>query len=268
MRLFDKDAVDKLRGAAKNDSARPIFIVGMPRSGSTLVDQILSSHPLAASIGESKYLRRCIPVYPNAEVPGLFAKGQPSITKAFMENLSGHLAPIAAKYLSLTDKAGQGRVVLADKMLFNYLWLGIIRLALPNAKIVHCTRDPRDIGLSLWQLAFPGGMQWTYDMQDIARYYRAYEKLMAHWNAVFPGGIHEANYETMVGNQEDETRRLLSFCNLPWDDRCLGFHESLRMVKTSSAAQVRQPIYAGSVAKWKKYEKYLQPLVAALAKTG
>jgi hypothetical protein len=186
-----------------------------------------------------------------------------------MDNLSGAaLDGIAQKYLALTDGVARGAARLADKMLFNYLWAGVIRLALPGARIIHCTRDPRDIALSLWQLTFPSGMQWTYDMQDIARYYLAYKKLMAHWNDLFPGEIHEANYESMVAGQEGETRRLLAFCDLPWDSRCLDFHESRRMVKTSSSAQVRRPIYGDSVGKWKKYEKYLAPLLDALGPHG
>ena len=264
MRLFDKTAAQKLSGISEAASDRPVFIIGMPRSGSTLADQILSSHPAAASLGESKFLRRCLPVYPNAEVPGLFSKGHPSITRAFMDNLLQNLGPAAAKYLSFSDGAGQGVRRLVDKMLFNFLWAGVIRLALPNAKIVHCTRDPLDIGLSLWQLTFASSMQWTYDMGDIARYYLAHQKLMAHWNAVFPGDIHEVNYETMVAQQEQETRKLVAACGLPWDDRCLDFHQSARMVKTSSAAQVRQPIYAGSAGKWRKYEKYLVPMISVL----
>jgi tetratricopeptide (TPR) repeat protein len=264
MRLLDKAAAEKLGGSG-DGSDRPVFIVGMPRSGSTLTDQILASHPGAGSIGESTSWRRSLPVFPHAEAPGLFASGQPSITRAFMDHLCPEsLGGIGKKYITLTEKAAKEAARLSDKMLFNYLWVGVIRLALPNAKIVHCTRNPRDIALSLWQLTFPGGMQWTYDLRDIARYYRAYKKLMTHWNSVFPGDIHEVNYETMVQDQEGETRRLLAFCGLPWDARCLEFHESGRMVKTSSAAQVRKPIYADSVGKWKKYRQYLEPLLDAL----
>lgn len=268
IRLFDAAAIARLQDAGpKND--RPVFIVGMPRSGSTLADQILTSHPAVSSVGESSFLRRAIPVYQNAELPGLFARNQPSVTAPFMAALDAPLARgIGEKYLALTEHAGRGVSRLVDKMLFNYLWCGLIHCALPHAKIIHCTRDPRDIALSLWQLTFTDGMQWTYDLADIAHYYLSYKKLMAHWHSLLPGHIHEVNYEHMVGAQEDESRKLLAHCNLGWDDRVLRFHEADRAVKTASHAQVRQPIYSGSIGKWKKYEKYLAPFLAVLDKQG
>jgi predicted helicase len=146
-------------------------------------------------------------------------------------------------------------------MLFNYLWIGLLRLALPEAKIVHCTRDPVDIGLSIWQLLFTPDIPWAYDLSEIGRCCQAYRKVMTHWNSIFPGEIYEANYEAMVTDQEGETRKLLDFCGLPWDDRCMRFHENKRHVRTASSAQVRVPIYTDSVKKWKKYEKYLTPLI-------
>ena len=265
IRLFTKHIADKFKNRDENLGKHAVFVVGMPRSGSTLVDQIVSSHPQAASIGEAKALGKCIPFFPNAEVAGLFAQGQPSITQELINTLSSEvLDDIAKNYARLTLPRAQGAGIIVDKMLFNYLWIGLIRLAMPGAKIIHCTRQPADIGLSLWQICFPSGMQWTYDQKDIARYYLAYNKVMKHWQSLVPGGIHETRYEDMVANQEEETRKLLAFCGLPWDDACLSFHESKNRVQTASAAQVRKPIYASSVAKWKKHEKYLSELVTTL----
>lgn len=259
IRLFSVDAATELRKSAKNvnTSACPVFIVGMPRSGSTLVDQILSSHPDVASIGESRLFGRAVPALP----PGA---REAQVTPALMQELANLLPGIGEKYIAAINGAGQGASHVIDKMLFNYLWVGVIRLALPNAKIIHCVRDPRDIALSIWQLHFPNGMGWAYDLANIGQYYLAYQKMMAHWNAVFPGDILQLRYEDMVAGQEQQTRRLLEFCGLPWDARCLDFHGSERLVKTASAGQVRRPIYGGSVGKWKKYTRHLQPLLDVL----
>lgn len=263
--IFTADLVNKLQGKSAAVSQRPIFIVGMPRSGSTLVDQILSSHPGAASIGESKSFPTSIPAYPNKEIPGFFGEGKPSVTQPLLDSLTPEaLTKIGEKYLALTEDAAGGGKPLVDKMLFNFYWVGLIRLALPQAKIIHCTRHPCDIGLSIWQLMFNEAMPWAYDLEDIGRYYLAYEKIMAHWKKLFPDAIHEVNYETMIENQEGETRKLLAFCGLPWDDACLKFHDSARQVKTASALQVRVPIYKTSAGKWAFYKDYLSPLIAVL----
>lgn len=267
IRLFDEDFIKHFRGKGSVNSTRPIFVVGMPRSGSTLVDQILSSHPIVGSVGESHALGKSIPVFPNTEVPGYFPSLDPSITKKLLEAMSpAMLDGIALKYLSLTSSGDKSPEHVVDKMLFNYLWVGLIRLAFPAAKIIHCTRDPVDVGLSNWQLLFTPDIPWTYDLREIGRYYQSYKKVMNHWEKVLPGEFYEANYERMVSNQEEETRKLLSYCGLPWDDGCMRFHENKRQVQTASSAQVRRPMYGDSVRKWKKYEKYLTPLMEALDK--
>ncbi len=240
-----------------NGSVRPVFIVGLPRSGSTLVDQIIASHPEARGIGEV----RCLP----DSLPESFQRAPETITT---ETLTpAVLDGIAAKYLAATDRYATGTTRLADKMLSNFLWIGIIRLALPDAKIIHCTRDPADTAFSIWQMMFSEGLvPWGYDAEDIGCYFRGYQKLMAHWEQIFPGAIYEANYESLVKNQETETRKLVEFIGLPWDARCLKFHETGRIVKTASADQVRRPLYGDSVQKWKKYEKYLTPLLESIAR--
>jgi tetratricopeptide (TPR) repeat protein len=263
--LFDAALVEKLRGKGTVKNDRPVFIVGMPRSGSTLADQILSSHPEAASIGESRTLQRCIPAFENKEVPRYCPPHVPSITGQLVRGLTPErLDGIAQRYLQVTEPLAHGATRLVDKMLFNYTWVGIILLALPHAKIIHCTRDPMDMGLSIWQTFFQQPLPWAYDQAETGRYYRAYEKLMAHWENLFPGVILEMKYEDMVAAQEAQTRRLLDFCGLPFDERCLKFHENTRQVKTASIAQVRQPIYKDSAGKWKKYAPHLATLSAAV----
>lgn len=264
--LFDESVVEKLKGSvAEEDTKRPIFIIGMPRSGSTLVDQILLSHPMVGSIGESPILARCIPIFEEENSKGVSA-GTPVVNQAFIENLDADLLKqIGQDYLSKTAEYEADRPYLADKMLFNFLWVGLLRLALPGAKIIYCTRDPVDIGLSIWQNLFAKtGMLWAYDQNQIGRFYLAHRKIMAHWEKLFPGDIYEANYERIVNNQEEESRKLIEYCGLPWDDQCLRFFETERRVKTASAEQVRRPIYKDSMKKWKKYEPYLGELIETL----
>lgn len=263
--LFDATLVDRLRGKGTVKNTRPVFIVGMPRSGSTLADQILASHPDAASIGESRALQRCIPAFENKEVPRYCPPHVPSITGQLTSGLTPErLDGIAQRYLPATEPMVRGAKRLVDKMLFNYTWVGVILLALPEAKIVHCTRDPMDTGLSIWQTFFQQPLPWAYDQRETGRYYRAYRKLMAHWEKLFPGKIHTANYEAMIADQEAETRKLLEYCGLPWNDTCLSFHKTERQVKTASASQVRQPLYGDSVGKGRAYAKHLAPLMNAL----
>lgn len=246
---FDADLVQRLHGEVTVKSDRPIFVVGLLRSGSTLVDQILSSHPDVASVGEAKYLQECITAAPDAEM---------SPTPEMLDE-------VARKYLAATEPFTQGKKRIVDKMLFNFIRLGIARLAFPEARIIRCRRDPADVGLSIWTTLFAANIPWAYDQAEIGRYARSYEKLMAHWHKLFPGEIYDVVYETMVADQEAQTRKLLDFCGLPFDERCLAFHKTERRVSTASDVQVRQPMYRDSVRKWMKYEKYLQVLVHTLA---
>jgi tetratricopeptide (TPR) repeat protein len=259
--LFDEATVKRLGGKGTATSDRPIFVVGMFRSGSTLVDQILASHPEATSIGEAKFFQQSLPIIPDAEDSGK----TPVISQNFMAKLdAAMLGDIAQKYLAATEPFTKGAKRVVDKMLFNYLWTGIIRLALPNARIIHCVRDPADIGLSIWRTHFSANLPWAYDQTEIARYYHGYARLMAHWHKLFPGQIYDLSYEALVTDQRGETAKLLNYCGLPWDDRCLDFHKTERRVTTASEVQVRQPIYKDSVRKSAKYDKHLQPLLLTL----
>ncbi len=247
----------------RNSSEQPVFIVGLPRSGSTLIDQILCSHPDVAGVGEVPFLQESLPFYTNAEAPGSAGDGIPTIGRTFLENLTpSALDMIAQKYLGLTHSAAPR---VTDKMLFNYLWVGVIFRAFPKARVIHCTRDPLDCGLSIWQTFFSEGlMPWANDLGDIGRYMRGYQKLMAHWEKLFPGRMYTVSYESIVTDQESETRKLLAYSGLDWNDACLSFHTTTRQVKTASAAQVRKPIYGDSVGKGHRYAAYLKPLETAL----
>lgn len=268
IRHFDEDAVRRLRNKVTVRSDRPVFVVGLLRSGSTLVDQILSSHPDVASMGEAKYLQECIPVVPNTEMKGgIFTDRTPSVSKAFMDQLSVEiLDDIARKYLAVTEPFAHSAKRVVDKMLFNYIRIGLMRLAFPDGHVIRCKRDPVDVGLSIWSTLFAANIPWAYDQTEIARYALGYEKLMTHWHRLFPGQIYDVQYEKMVADQKGETRKLLDFCGLPWNESCLTFHKTERRVSTASDVQVRQPIYTDSVRKWMKYEKYLQPMVQTLAR--
>jgi len=244
---------------AGDPSAAPIFIVGMPRSGSTLIEQILASHPQVFATGESDLLVRTI--------AGLSPDAQAALTDPTAP------APTAARAFRDIGQA-YGRVLalvapdaarVTDKALENFSELGLIHLALPNARIIHTRRDPIDTGLSCFSKLFGGDLPYSYDLGELGRYYRAYARLMAHWRAVLPAGVMlEVDYEDTTADIETQARRVLAHCGLEWDDRCLDFHRTDRWVHTASAAQVREPVYRSAVGKWRAYEPFLGPLIEAL----
>ena len=238
---------------------RPVFIIGMPRSGSTLVEQILSSHPGVHGAGEVKHFPRAI---------GGLRDRFPSLAK--YPEMVGQMTPsqfdaLATNYqLALAHGAGNAKKI-TDKLLTNYFFLGLINLLFPNAKIIHTRRDPVDTCLSGFTKLFKDDMPHSYDLAELGRYYGKYRELMEHWEKVLPKHCMTCvNYEEVVADTEKEARRLIDFLGLPWDDKCVDFHKSDRPVKTASLAQVRRPIYKTSVERWKKYGPGLQPLVDAI----
>ena len=234
---------DLLAGAAGKGAlgGRPIFIVGMPRSGTTLVEQIISAHPDVEGAGELLHMARI--------ANGLTGRDQ-------------DWRAVGEAYL---DALPQGSARVTDKAIDNVQHIGLIAAALPNATIVHCRRDARDVGLSCFSTRFTTGQEFTNDLGDLGRYWRAYDRLMEHWRAVLPAGrMLEVSYEALVGDLEGWTRRMLDHCGLGFDEACLRFHESARPVRTASVAQVRRPIYASSVGRWRNYEARLKPLTDAL----
>ena len=232
----------------------PIFIVGMHRSGSTLVEQILASHPNVFAAGELSLL--------TTTIAATFPATERSVYTRVLENSSTELFQAVAKnYVDGLPKVAAG--FITDKMPHNFLNIGTIRILFPNARIVHCRRDPRDTCFSIFKNLF-GTHPYTFDLAELAHYYNAYASLMDHWDTTLPGQIHHVDYETMIDEQEKTTRALLDACGLEWDPACLDFHKHERAIATISVSQVRQPVYRGSIGAWKPYEKMLQPLLKIL----
>ncbi|MDZ4735607.1 MAG: sulfotransferase [Rhodospirillaceae bacterium] len=242
-------------------SDRPIFILGMPRSGTTLCEQILASHSKVHGGGELESIRTVARLLPPAlaqpnEKPGSFPWA--------MERLSpGVTRRMAKRYLDETAALSK-LPRITDKMPSNYVHVGLIHLLFPHARIVHCVRDPMDNALSCFEQNFSHPTSWAWDLDDIGHYYNQYRRLMAHWNATLPGTMLEFSYEATVGDFEPMARRLLEFCGLEWEDACLDFHRTDRPVLTASKGQVRRPIYNSSVAKWRRFETQLEPLRLAI----
>ena len=248
-----------LRGKAGlgNPSAAPIFIVGMPRSGTTLIEQILASHPKVFGAGELREMANLA-----GRIGGADAAAFPEAVQA----LSGEeLRRIGEQYVQAVTRLAPGAERITDKMPGNFSLAGLIHLALPNARIIHACRDPRDTAFSCFSLLFSGTLEFTYDLAELGRYYRAYLKLMAHWREVLPQGIMlEVQYEDVVRDLESQARRIIAHCGLEWDDACLSFYKTERSVRTASATQVRQPIYQSSIGRWRLHEEELQPLLREL----
>jgi tetratricopeptide (TPR) repeat protein len=245
-------------------TGRPIFIIGLPRSGSTLVERILGSHSAVHSAGE-------LVDFAHALVSAVTAKGtRRPMSRRELVAASAKLdfAALGRDYLERT-RAGSGhKPHFIDKMPLNYLYCGIIRRALPNARIVHLTRHPLAVCYAMYKTLFDEGYPFSYNLDEIGRYYLSYRKLMNHWHATVPGAIHDLGYEQLVADPEGETRRLLEFCGLPWEDACLDFHRNPAPGTTASATQVRQPIYDSSVAQWRHYASHLEGLRRQLVAAG
>jgi tetratricopeptide (TPR) repeat protein len=244
------------------DSDVPVFVLGMPRSGTTLIEQILASHPAVHGAGELPDFSRLanqmfdangnVHRYPD-DAAKLTAKELKSLGEAYLARLR-QLSPDAPR--------------VTDKMPANFLYVGLIHLALPQARIIHVRRDPRDTCLSCYSKLFSAPQDFTYDLAELGRYYRQYDSLMTHWREALPADrMLEVRYEDVIGDLERWARRIVKHCGLKWDPACIAFHEARRPVRTASASQVRQPIYRTSEGRWRKYGSGLEPLVAALGDT-
>jgi hypothetical protein len=250
---FTPDLMQRLSGGG-NPSTQPIFIIGMPRSGTTLVEQMLAAHPAVQAGGERQDFAMALA----ASVPGAYPQNLAAATPA-------QLTALGAAYVSRLTAAPPTAERFTDKLPSNFIFAGLIHLALPNARIIHTRRDPLDTCLSCFSILFGGEQRFAYDLGELGRYYRAYETLMAHWRSVLPAGVMiEIEYEDVVADTEHAARAIVAHCGLPWDDACLQFHEVERPVLTASAAQVRQPVYRNSVGRWRAYEEELGPLIEAL----
>lgn len=259
----------------KNQGEGMIFILGMPRTGSTLVDRILTAIPEVVSVGEPDTFARLITQFIQSRHTGSRVGGgdqgasgkQAFVREAAEVDLAGLGAQYERQLKARAEQLGGGRVI--DKNPMNFLYLGLIRAALPAAKIIHLRRNPMDSCYAIYKTLFKSAYPFSYDQQELAGYYLGYQKLMAHWQAEMPDSFYTLDYESLIQNQEEQSRRLLAYCDIPWDDRCLHFYQNERAgTATASAAQVRQPVYASSVGKWKYYREQLQPTEKIFAAAG
>ena len=236
----------------------PVFIVGLPRSGTTLLEQVLASHSRIHGAGELRFARQSFEAI--SSVTGRLDSPLECVK---------HFDPpsimrVAERHLErLSSLAGKQALRVIDKLPDNYLYLGFLAALFPRATFIHCRRDLRDVAVSCWMTDFRS-MTWANDKATIASRFSEYQKLMEHWRAVLPVAVHEVGYEEMVSNLEAVARRLVAACGLEWDPACLEPHKNRRAVRTSSLVQVRRPVYKDSVARWKHYETELADLFAAL----
>ena len=251
---FTPEFFARVRGAGL-ESERPVFVVGMPRSGTTLVEQVLASHPRVFGAGELALVQKTFDSLP--EATGRAESPLDCLRHLDRESIDRigrrHLEALAV----LNDSADR----IVDKMPENTLFLGLIAALFPRAKVIHCRRDLRNVALSCWMTQF-ANLRWAGDPHHIATRVRDYRRLMDHWRAVLPVGMLDIHYEAMVADPERSSRELVAWCGLEWDPACLEFYKTRRRVQTTSIAQVRQPIYRSSIGRWKNYE---QPLAAMFA---
>lgn len=258
---FDRDLFARHAGGGA-PGGQTIFIVGMPRSGTSLVEQILAAHPAVHGAGERRDLDRI------ARRIRHVAGSPKSYPRCVSALGPGQAAALGRQYLESGPATAPGERRVTDKLPANFLHLGLVALLLPQARIVHCRRDPRDLALSIFFQHFAEGHVWAYAFDDIARFHLAYRRLMAHWRAVLPVPLFELDYEALVREPEPLCRRLVAFCGLEWDPACLEFHRHRRAVATASNWQVRQPLYRRAVGRWRRYAPCLPELVESLERAG
>lgn len=265
---FDKPFLDAQGSPGLSDD-KPIFIIGMPRSGTTLVEQVLASHSQIVGAGELNHFRDVVMGFGGAG-PGV--KGLGTSGLGFPEGVrdltGGDFQKLGKAYSGLLGQQAADARRVTDKMPRNFFFAGLIALTLPDARIIHCTRHPVATCFSCYRIHFPEGQKFAYDLGELGRYYRLYDRLMEHWRAVLPGRIFDLSYEDLVAEPEARMRALLEFAGLDWEDACLEFHKTGRQVRTASAQQVRRPLYRTAVERWKRYEKHLGPLIDALGPGG
>ncbi|HEB28694.1 MAG TPA: sulfotransferase family protein, partial [Porticoccus sp.] len=262
MSSFTPELIEKLQGHG-HSSSLPIFILGMPRSGTTLTEQIIASHPHCHGAGELPDMSHIAKNLP--EDQGIQKNTALVYPQTIHHVLPEQLAQLGEQYVRGLLSRQLDAHFITDKMPSNYFYLGLIHLILPNAKIIHVKRNPVDTCISGFSKLFKRGQHHSYDLTEQGHYYRDYANLMQHWREVLPrSAFYEIQYEDLVSDTERQARSLISYCGLEWDDACLQFHTHQRTVRTASVTQVRQPIYQTSVERWHRYENQLEPLLDAL----
>jgi len=240
-----------------NRDRTPVFILGMPRSGTSLVEQILASHPTVFGAGELRVLTN---LTTDVCTVGTTAQFPECILDLGMDAFEG----MGANYIEKIREYSNDAEYITDKMPHNFLYVGLIKAILPNAKVIHCVRNPMDNCFSIFKKIFEKRHDYAHDLVELGQYYNLYRDLMSYWEEVIPGFMYTLSYEEMVSDQQNQTKNLLDFCGLPWDEACLTFYKTERKVSTASLAQVRKPIYNDSVERWKRNEGQLEPLKKAL----
>jgi hypothetical protein len=247
IQVYSRSAISKMESAG-SPSAKPVFVVGMPRSGTSLAEQIIASHPAAYGIGELDLWAALIRKDARLQQDVLGEQARPKV---------------AEEYLGILDRLSANASRVIDKTPVNSDFLGLIYSVFPNARVIYMQRDPIDTCLSCYFQQFLTGLNFTFDLSDLVHYYREHQRIMAHWRAVLPSGfILDVPYEDLVADPETWSRKMLDFVGLEWQPQVLDFHTTQRVVITASAWQVRQKVYKSSVARWRNYEKFLGPLKA------
>ncbi len=255
--VFDRDFVTQ-NGADRDFGISPIFIVGLPRSGSTLLEQILASHSLVEGTHELSDLGRVV-----HEIPRILKK-RGRFPRSLIGADSDGFGRLGQAYLDRTSQYRSGNHFFTDKNPNNFAHVGLIHLILPNAIIINARRHPLDSCLGSFKQLFAKGQPFSYDLTELAEFYLQYYRVMDHWNEILPDKVLDVRYEDVVRDLETQVQRILEHCGLPFEEQCLRFHETARAVKTASSEQVRQPIYSSSVNLWRNYEKHLEPIIDIL----
>ena len=228
-----------------------IFILGLPRSGTSLAEQIISSHSLVYGAGELNYLENLIK-------ERFFLNNKLNLNLPLENKFDTLVQDVGNKYIDLIKNFKTSKNTITDKAPQNFKWIGFINLIFPNAKIIHCQRNPKDNFLSLYKNFFPEGLEWTYNEDNLINYYKNYKTMMKFWKKIFPNYIYDLVYEKLINNPEEEIKNLINFCDLNWDDKCLNFYKTKRSIKTLSVAEARKPIYKSSLSSSLNYEPFLK----------
>ena len=231
----------------------PIFILGLPRSGTTLVEQIVASHSAVYGADELPFIGNIFKDMGKGNASLTFAQALEMVGPDWFREAGEH-------YVAQVRAISPDSPHITDKMPLNFRQIALIKLILPNAKIIHIRKHPLDSVFGCFKVRFALGQEFTYDLDEMADYYLAYERLMSHWHTVLPGEILDVHYENLVEDQETESRRIIEYLGLPWEDACLSFHETKRQVRTASNVQVREKMYSGAVGRWKRYAEQLEPI--------
>jgi len=257
--VFNMLAIDRYEMAGCLDEC-PIFIVGMPRSGTTLLEQILASHPEVHGAGELNYLYEITQEFSQKHTNGQYPENFTQLAPFFAE--------MGAEYINKTRVLSTKATFIVDKMPHNFIFIGLIHLILPKAKIIHCRRNALDTCWSTYKNLFDNAPHYPYDLNELGEYYCLYFKLIEYWHKVLPQKIHDVNYEDLTTDPTQVVKKILDYCDLEWNEDCLNFYKRKKAVQTVSYAQVNEPIHRKSIQRWKNYEKHLQPLTKILKDSG